>query len=330
MGFFEKLKSFISKDMRMSQIYQPVMLIELLKSGGKASVPKIAQAILNRDPSQIEYYSQIVKNMVGRVLTNNRGITSKENDVYQLIGSSELTASQTEELIRLCEIRIAKYENDRDGAHWDHRRRSRRAISGTVRYEVLKRASFRCESCGISASDKNLEVDHIEPKSLGGIDDLSNYQALCYTCNSQKNNRDNTDWRIIRKMYDLRATNCIFCSFQNDRKKIEAENSLAFVIKDGMAVTNGHTLVIPKRHTSQYFDLRQPEINSIHSLLTEQKEALSRKDPSIVGFNIGVNCGEAAGQTVMHCHIHLIPRRQGDVANPRGGVRNIFPGKGDY
>ncbi len=314
----------------MSQVYQPVMLIELLKHGGKASVSKIAQAILNRDPSQIEYYSQIVKNMVGRVLTNNRGITSKENDVYELIGSSELTASQIQELIRLCENRITKYEKDRNGAHWNHRRKGRRPISGTVRYEVLKRASFRCESCGISASDKNLEVDHIEPKSLGGIDDLSNYQALCYTCNSQKNNRDNTDWRIIRKMYDHRAPDCIFCSFQSDHKKIEAENSLAFAIKDGMAVTSGHTLVIPKRHTSQYFDLRQPEINSIHSLLTKQKEALSRKDTSIIGFNVGVNCGEAAGQTIMHCHIHLIPRRLGDVTKPRGGIRNIFPGKGDY
>ena len=314
----------------MSQVYQPVMLIELLKNGGKASVSNIAQAILNRDPSQIEYYSQVVKNMVGKVLTTNRGITLKKNDGYELIGGAELTDSQIEELIQLCENRIAQYEKDRNGAHWDHRRKGRRPISGTIRYEVLKRASFRCESCGISASEKNLEVDHIEPKSLGGIDDLSNYQALCFTCNSQKSNTDSTDWRVVRKMYDHRVANCIFCSFQSDRKKIVTESPLAFVINDGMAITNGHTLVIPKRHCSEYFDLRQPEINSIHSLLTQQKEELSRKDSSIVGFNIGVNCGEAAGQTIMHCHIHLIPRRSGDVESPRGGIRNIFPGKGSY
>ena len=84
MPIFEKLKDFIIKDMSMSHIYQPVMLMTLLKNKGKASVKEIAQSILNQDPTQIEYYSEIVKNMVGKVLTKNRGITEKTDEVYSL------------------------------------------------------------------------------------------------------------------------------------------------------------------------------------------------------------------------------------------------------
>lgn len=85
--------------MRMSQVYQPVMLMELLKNGGEATVTQIAQAILNKDPTQIEYFTEIVKNMVGRVLTKNRGITSKNGNTYTLTGSEKLTHEQAAELM---------------------------------------------------------------------------------------------------------------------------------------------------------------------------------------------------------------------------------------
>jgi len=90
----------------MSQIYQPLMLIELLKNNGSASVNQIAQAILNKDPTQIEYFSLVVKNMVGKVLTKNRGITEKHKDTYTLIGSEELTTDQIKSLIELCQLKI--------------------------------------------------------------------------------------------------------------------------------------------------------------------------------------------------------------------------------
>ena len=183
---FENLKKFITEDMQMQHIYQPVMLIELLCNGGTASVDQIAQAILERDPTQKVYYAEIVKNMVGKVLTKNRGITEKWNNQYHLIGSHNFSETQIEQLIQLCQNRIDEYEAKRQGAHWDHRSRTREPVSGSVRYEVLKRAKFRCELCGISAEDKSLDVDHIVPKSIGGADDIANYQALCYTCNAQK------------------------------------------------------------------------------------------------------------------------------------------------
>ena len=79
-------------------------------------------------------------------------------------------------------------------------------------------------------------------------------------------------------------------------------------------------LVIPKRHVTNYFDLQQPERNAIHRLLVTERAAIQQKDASVSGFNVGVNAGEDAGQTIFHCHVHLIPRRKGDLDNPRGGA----------
>ena len=89
-------------------------------------------------------------------------------------------------------------------------------------------------------------------------------------------------------------------------------------------------LIIPKRHFKEYFDIFQPELNAIQDLLLKGKEIASKEDKSIQGFNIGINSGQVAGQTILHCHTHLIPRRENDVKNPSGGVRHIIDGMGYY
>ena len=114
---------------------------------------------------------------------------------------------------------------------------------------------------------------------------------------------------------------CVFCNL--DESRIEIENNLALSFKDLYPVTNGHTLVIPKRKVQSFFDLTEEETAAMFELLHLQKEDLKNKDSSITGFNIGINDGEDAGQTIMHCHIHLIPRRSGDMEDPRGGVRAV-------
>ena len=121
---------------------------------------------------------------------------------------------------------------------------------------------------------------------------------------------------------------CLFCNME--RSRVLAENDFAYVIKDGFPITEEHRLIIPKRHTSDYFDLSQSEVIAVNQLLVHQKCFVQSADPLVTGFNIGVNCGEDAGQTIFHCHIHLIPRRRGDVDEPRGGVRHLIPGKGNY
>lgn len=122
--------------------------------------------------------------------------------------------------------------------------------------------------------------------------------------------------------------NCPFCSELSVRS-IDS-NDLADVIQDGFPVSDGHSLIIPKRHVSDYFDLTSAEIQSIQELLASRRAELLKEDRSITGFNVGINVGSDAGQTVFHCHVHLIPRRTGDVENPRGGVRAVIPHKQRY
>jgi diadenosine tetraphosphate (Ap4A) HIT family hydrolase len=327
---FEELSDFISKKMQMQHVYQPIMLIELLKHGGQATEQQIARVLLTLDPTQQKYYENKVRNMVGKVLKDN-GITTREKSVHHLIGFDQLTAEQVEELISLCESKLETEAAKRGDTFWKHRATDREPVSGSIRYEVLKRANQRCECCGVSIEDKPIDVDHIVPRSLGGANSINNYQALCYECNTNKGNRDDTDFRTLKTMFEHREHNCLFCDIQtNDRKRIIAENNLAYSISDGFPVTQGHTLFIPKRHINDYFGLVQAEVNAINALMTENKHMLQKGDATIEGFNIGMNCGEVAGQTIFHCHVHLIPRRKGDVENPRGGVRHIIADKGFY
>ena len=130
---FKKLKQFITSSMKMQHIYQPVMLIELLKSKtGSATAEHIAKKILGYDKSQIEYYTEIVKRMPGRVLTKNRGITSLIEGKYYLNGNEKIRQDQTAELIELCKLKISSFEEERKGVHWGHRRRGRKPISGSI------------------------------------------------------------------------------------------------------------------------------------------------------------------------------------------------------
>ena len=117
---------------------------------------------------------------------------------------------------------------------------------------------------------------------------------------------------------------CIFC--QIDSAKVIAENEHAVSVKDEFPVTPHHCLVMPKRHVTDVFGLSQEELLACYALLNEQRRALLLEDPSIVAFNVGSNAGEAAGQSMFHCHLHLIPRRHGDVAVPKGGIRNLIRG----
>ena len=320
------LKEYISKRMRMSHIYQPVMLKLLLEQGGVASKTQISKAILEHDFSQVEYYENITNGMVGQVLRKN-GIVIKAQNDYSLIDYNNLSEDDISELIQLCGFKIEEFISKRGEKVWEHRRRNRKAVPGSVRYKVLSRAKGRCELCGISKEEKALEVDHIVPKNSGGADSIHNYQALCYICNANKRDTDDTDFRNLDAQYDERESSCVFCSSE---LKIKIENNLAKAFFDGYPVVKHHTLIIPNRHCADYFEISQAELNAMHDLAHQMKLELKKKDATITGFNVGFNSGVDAGQTINHCHMHLIPRRKGDVVNPVGGVRNVIPGKGDY
>ena len=122
--------------------------------------------------------------------------------------------------------------------------------------------------------------------------------------------------------------NCIFCNIPENR--IVNEYKYFYIIRDLYPVTNLHSLVIPKRHVVSYFECNQDEYNEIPIILNTQKTELKLTDETITGFNIGMNIGEDAGQTVFHFHIHIIPRRKDDVKNPKGGIRGVIPNKQKY
>lgn len=120
----------------------------------------------------------------------------------------------------------------------------------------------------------------------------------------------------------------MFCTLAADRT-VE-ENELCLVIRDAFPVTDLHTLIIPKRHVADFFDLTPSEKGAIDEALRVQRKAILDLDNEVTGFNIGVNIGVDAGQTIFHVHVHLIPRRPGDVSEPRGGVRGVIPGRQSY
>ena len=121
---------------------------------------------------------------------------------------------------------------------------------------------------------------------------------------------------------------CLFCNTSN--KEYEFENDLAFSTFDSYPVSELHVLIIPKRHIKNYFELSNDEIIACNKIILLSKNKIEQMDQTIKGFNIGINCGKVAGQSIMHCHIHLIPRREGDVDNPQGGVRGVIPSKQHY
>lgn len=192
----DDLENFLNERMRMSHVYQPLLIRTLLKHGGSASVREIAREFLKHDESQIEYYEQIAKNMPIPVLRRHAIVQKTGNEVQLL---AHLTPEQCEKIAAICDAKVDEYKERRGTAIWQHRAVGLGAVPGSVRYEVLKRAQFRCDLCGVPASERALEIDHIKPRKHGGTDELENLQALCWKCNSGKGANDSTDFRELRR-----------------------------------------------------------------------------------------------------------------------------------
>lgn len=123
---------------------------------------------------------------------------------------------------------------------------------------------------------------------------------------------------------------CLFCDKENkEQHRIICENDLFYSRWDNIPVSEGHAEVIPKKHIESFFELTDGELSQMYDLTKKTKDIISDKfQPD--GYTLGINEGLAAGRTIPHLHFHIIPRYTGDVENPRGGVRNVIPGKGNY
>ena len=121
---------------------------------------------------------------------------------------------------------------------------------------------------------------------------------------------------------------CLFCNVK--KNGCVHENELAYASYDSYPVSEHHCLIIPKRHIKDYFELSNDELVACNDLIKVVKKEITNKDPLVKGFNLGTNIGIVSGQSILHCHFHLIPRRKGDVDNPQGGVRSVIPNKQHY
>ena len=121
---------------------------------------------------------------------------------------------------------------------------------------------------------------------------------------------------------------CLFCNVSESG--CAHENDLAYASYDSYPVSEHHCLIIPKRHIKDYFELTKDELTACHELIKVVKDEILTKDQSVKGFNLGTNIGKVSGQSILHCHFHLIPRREDDVENPQGGVRSVIPNKQHY
>jgi diadenosine tetraphosphate (Ap4A) HIT family hydrolase len=318
---FKELYDFIDNKMRMSHIYQPLLIKTLVEAGGSATVRQLAQQFVLEDESQLQYYENTIKRMPVKVLKSH-GIVSDQKSLISL-NIKKFTFKEKAKLKGICEEKIQQYLEKRGLATWDYRF-SADPVPDSIRYKVLKAGKQRCALCGITAKERMLDVDHIIPRSRGGNSKEENLQVLCAKCNRSKGNKDDTDFRDAGK--NVKDSNCPFC---NGVKSVSKNNSV-FAMKDNYPVSDGHHLIIPFRHTDDYFTMTKTERDDATELIRVLKNKLEQKDPTITGFNIGMNSGESAGQTVMHSHIHLIPRRDGDTKKPRGGVRGVIPDKMSY
>jgi ATP adenylyltransferase len=122
--------------------------------------------------------------------------------------------------------------------------------------------------------------------------------------------------------------NCLFCDFDNP--ELIEEGEYCYSRRDGYPVSQYHTLIIPKRHVASYFDLEEYEVVDMHKMLNKMRVRIEEWDETVSGFNVGVNVGKDAGQSIFHVHMHLMPRRKGDIDNPQGGVRGVIPSKRTY
>tara|TARA_X000001036_G_scaffold170698_1_gene161458 strand:- start:143 stop:721 length:579 start_codon:yes stop_codon:yes gene_type:complete len=187
-----KLEDFIENRMRMSHVYQPLLIRSLLDAGGKATIRHIATDFAREDEALIKDYELRIKKMPLKVLRKH-GIVKYENELVAL-SIDELTFDERSRLRALCEKKISEFLSKRGIGAWSRGAINLEPVGESLRFKILKRDRI-CQLCGATKEDGMLEVDHIVPRSKGGSNHPENLQVLCSRCNRAKSNRDNTDFR---------------------------------------------------------------------------------------------------------------------------------------
>lgn len=259
---FEELSGFIEKRMKMTHIYQPLLIKVLIDAGGSATLRQIALDFLVQDESQILYYEDRIENMPVPVLKRH-GVVSREKNLVSL-SVEKLTFEQKAHIKMLCERKIQEFVKKKGLAIWDYRMLDTETIPDSIRYQVLIESGGRCALCRATKDERPLYVDHIKPRSEGGVTVRENLQVLCSKCDRSKGNKDYTDFREVRPTgYDPQ---CQFCS-EKTRSRIVEEFDSVFAVEDKFGVSHNHMLIIPFRHTEDFFSMTTKESNDAEDLL---------------------------------------------------------------
>jgi len=249
---FDDLVDFLENQMRMSHIYQPLLIRSLVDTGGTATVRQLACLFLAQDESQLLFYEKRIKEMPLKVL-KHRGVVEHDKDLVYLT-TSHLTPEQKATIRMLCERKMQEFVQKKGLGLWDYRLLEADPVSDSLRYEVLKASGGRCALCGIPKDERPLDVDHIIPRSRGGKNTIDNLQALCSKCNRAKRNLDSTDFRDGLKSEV--QEDCPFCNTEFQTRAV-AENGTVVAVEDHYPVSKGHLLIVPHRHVGDYFEMTE-------------------------------------------------------------------------
>ena len=300
--------------MSMSHVYQPVLIRALIEAGGAATVRQLAQVFLAEDESQLQFYERRIQHMPIRVLLKH-GIIDRHDELIRL-NAAPLDFRQRARLKLLCEQRLQRFLERRGLALWDYRMLEIDPLPDNLRFQVLKEGGGRCALCGATKEERPLDVDHIIPRSRGGTNDRSNLQVLCSKCNRTKGNKDETDCRVLAPDADPA---CELCPPEQARLTVSEHGSVV-AIRAVPATTRDHHVVLPKRHTSDFFSMTQRERLDADDLLRVLSAQVRERDHTVIGFRIGSTCGNRTGGAESHAQIHLVPRRADDeLGNPTLG-----------
>ena len=312
---YAELEHFIKHKMKMTHVYQPMMIRTLLESEGTATPEEIARGFLNEDRAQLEYYTLIAKRWPSTTLRKHNVVeyTGRGKSAKFRLLLDHITTEQKARLVELCDLRLNEYIDRRLRMPWYNRRGTREHIPGKVRYDVLAKSGGVCVACGVSSLDRALEIDHIVPVKMGGTNDISNLQPLCYKCNAQKRDRDDTNFILVLNRLKYRDPKCRACLSDEHLH----ENHMAFAVWNANHAADLHAVVYPKRHTASFFDLIPAEKKFCLDAIDDVKTRILETDKDVAGFDVGFDAGPVAGEMVGHCSIHITPRMPGDMPRYR-------------
>ena len=262
-----ELVDFIENKMRMSHIYQPLLIQSLVESGGQATLRELAVKFLTEEEAEIREMMKTIKKMPVHVLSaknksRKKPIVEEKDGVVRLL-AKPADLKERAEILGACAQRLHDYVAKRGEGIWDHKWLDSPA-GGSMRFKVLEAGGRRCALCGITSEDRALDVDHIVPHSKGGPSTFENLQILCSKCNRAKGNRSQTDFRAAEPPAPGLA-DCPLCKLP-PLTDFPSENDLARAV---WATTEGTKTIhiLPKRHVTRYLDLTSHEALAMHDLV---------------------------------------------------------------